>query len=61
MIRLFTFLAPHKRFLAQVAVVNVLLSAMLAIAPLVIKAIVDDVITKQQFQLLMPYLGLYCS
>ena len=31
---------------------------MLAIAPLVIKAIVDDVITKQQFQLLMPYLGL---
>ena len=58
MLRLFTFLAPHKRFLAQVAVVNVLLSAMLAIAPLVIKAIVDDVITKQQFQLLMPYLGL---
>lgn len=58
MLRLFTFLTPHHRFLAQLAVVNILLSAMLALAPLVIKAIVDDVITKQQFQLLMPYLGL---
>jgi ABC-type multidrug transport system fused ATPase/permease subunit len=31
---------------------------MLTVAPLVIKQIVDEVIGKQQFQLLLPYLGL---
>lgn len=58
MLRLFTFLTPHKTLLLQLSIVNVLLSAMLAVAPLVIKAIVDDVISAQQFDLLMPYLGL---
>ncbi len=58
MLRLFNFLLPHKRFLAQLVVVNLLLSAMLTVAPLIIKVIVDDVITAQQFQLLLPYLGL---
>ena len=58
MLRLFRFLAPHKILLIQLSLVNVLLSAMLAVAPLVIKAIVDDVISAQQFQYLMPYLGL---
>ena len=58
MLRLFHFLTPHKILLIQLSLVNVLLSAMLAVAPLVIKAIVDDVISAQQFQYLMPYLGL---
>jgi ATP-binding cassette subfamily B protein len=38
--------------------INVLLSAMLTVAPLVIKEIVDEVIGRQQMQLLLPYLGL---
>src|SRR6185436_13495851 len=58
MYRLFTFLKPHKTLLIQLIVVNFLLSAMLTVAPLVIKAIVDDVIGKQQFEHLLPYLGL---
>ncbi len=58
MLRLFSFLLPHKRLLIQLSIVNVLLSAMLAVAPLVIKQIVDQVITAQQYHLLMPYLGI---
>lgn len=58
MLRLFTFLTPHRSFLGQVVFVNLLLSAMLTVTPLIIKAIVDDVITAQQYNRLMPYLGL---
>ncbi len=56
--RLFGFLKPHKNLLIGLVAINFLLSAMLTVAPLVTKAIVDDVITKQQFRLLLPYLGL---
>src|SRR5262245_26015775 len=56
--RLFDFLKPHKRLLLALIVVNILLSAMLTVGPLVIKAIVDQVIGQQQLQLLLPYLGL---
>lgn len=56
--RLLGFLKPHKRFVAALILVNVLLSAMLTVGPLVTKAIVDDVIANKQVQLLMPYLGL---
>ena len=56
--RLFDFLKPHKRLLLALIVVNILLSAMLTVGPLVIKAIVDQVIGEQQLQLLLPYLGL---
>jgi len=58
MVRLFTFLLPHKILLTQLVIVNVLLSAMLTVAPLVIKEIVDKVIGAQQMHLLLPYLGL---
>lgn len=58
MLRLFTFLTPHRSFLARLVIVNLLLSAMLTVAPLIIKAIVDDVITAQQYNRLLPYLGL---
>lgn len=56
--RLFQFLRPHKQLLVTLIAVNIVLSAMLTVAPLVIKAIVDEVIGKQQLQLLLPYLGL---
>lgn len=58
MVRLLSFLKAHKRLLFALIVVNVLLSAMLTVAPLVIKAIVDDVIGGGQMDLLLPYLGL---
>ncbi len=58
MFRLFTFLAPHKVLLGQLVLINIFLSAMLTVTPLVIKEIVDEVIGKQQMQLLLPYLGL---
>ena len=38
--------------------VNIFLSALLTIAPLIIKAIVDQVIAQQQLDLLPFYLGL---
>ncbi len=57
MLRLFGFLKPHKGLLIALIIVNVLLSGMLTIAPLVTKAIVDDVIDGQQLDLLLPYLG----
>ncbi|MCB9150805.1 MAG: ABC transporter ATP-binding protein [Caldilineaceae bacterium] len=41
----------------QLIIVNVLLSAMLTAAPLIIKRIVDQVIDAKQYNLLMPYLG----
>jgi ATP-binding cassette, subfamily B, multidrug efflux pump len=56
--RLLGFLRSHQKLLIALIFVNILLSAMLTVAPLVIKAIVDDVITGQQMHLLMPYLGL---
>ena len=58
MIRLFRFLKPHKKLLTALIFVNILLSAMLTVAPLVIKEIVDEVIGRGQMQLLLPYLGL---
>ncbi len=57
MLRLFGFLKPHKGLLIALIIVNVLLSGMLTIAPLVTKAIVDDVIDGHQLDLLLPYLG----
>jgi ATP-binding cassette, subfamily B, multidrug efflux pump len=56
--RLLGFLKSHKKLLIALVFINILLSAMLTVAPLVIKAIVDDVIAGQQMHLLMPYLGL---
>jgi ATP-binding cassette subfamily B multidrug efflux pump len=56
--RLLGFLRLHKSLLIALIAVNILLSAMLTVAPLVIKAIVDDVIGQQRLDLLMPYLGL---
>jgi ATP-binding cassette subfamily B protein len=58
MLRLLGFLKPHKKLLIALVFVNLLLAAMLTIAPLVTKAIVDDVIGAQQMQLLLPYLVL---
>ncbi len=58
MLRLFTFLAPHRRLVIALVLANFLLSALLIVTPLVIKAIVDDVIGLQQAHLLLPYLGL---
>jgi ATP-binding cassette subfamily B multidrug efflux pump len=59
--RLFGFLTPHRRFFAALTIVNVLLSAMLTIGPLVTKAIVDDVIGAAQLDLLLPYLGAFVA
>lgn len=56
--RLLGFLVPHKKLLIALIIVNLVLSAMLTVAPLVIKAIVDDVIGQQQLHLLLPYLAL---
>lgn len=56
--RLLRFLKPHKKLVLTLILVNLLMSAMLIVAPLVIKAVVDDVIGKQQFDQLLPYLGL---
>lgn len=56
--RLFGFLKPHSKLLIALMVVNIFLSAMLSITPLIIKAIVDQVIALQQLDLLPLYLGL---
>ncbi len=58
MLRLLRFLIPHREFVASLIFLNVLLSAVLTVAPLVIKTIVDEVIGRQQQQLLVPYLSL---
>ena len=58
MIRLLRFLIPHRKLVASLIFLNILLSAVLTVAPLVIKTIVDEVIGRQQQQLLVPYLGL---
>lgn len=58
MLRLLRFLIPHRAFFASLIFLNVLLSAVLTVAPLVIKTIVDEVIGRQRQQLLVPYLGL---
>jgi ABC-type bacteriocin/lantibiotic exporter with double-glycine peptidase domain len=46
MLRLFGLLKPHKTLLISMIVVNLLLSAMITVAPFVTKAIVDNVIGK---------------
>ena len=56
--RLLGFLKPHKTLVIWLVIANVFLSAMLTVAPLVTKAIVDDVIGLKKFNLLLPYLGL---
>jgi len=56
--RLFGFLKPHSKLLIALMAVNIFLSAMLSITPLIIKAIVDQVIALQQLDLLPFYLGL---
>ena len=58
MLRLLRFLIPHRNIVASLILLNILLSAVLTVAPLVIKTIVDEVIGRQQQQLLVPYLGL---
>lgn len=58
MVRLLRFLIPHREFVASLIFLNVLLSAVLTVAPLVIKTIVDEVIGRQRQQVLVPYLGL---
>jgi ABC-type multidrug transport system fused ATPase/permease subunit len=55
--RLLGFLKPHGNLLIALVIVNILLSAMLTVAPLVTKAIVDDVIGGRRLDLLLPYLG----
>jgi ATP-binding cassette, subfamily B, multidrug efflux pump len=56
--RLLEFLRPHRKLVIVLVIANLLVSGLLTIAPLVIKAIVDDVIGKQQFDGLVPYLVL---
>ena len=58
MLRLLRFLIPHRNFVASLIFLNILLSAVLTVAPLVIKTIVDEVLGRQRQQLLVPYLGL---
>lgn len=58
MLRLLRFLIPHRKLVASLIFLNILLSAVLTVAPLVIKTIVDEVIGRQQQQLLVPYLSL---
>ena len=58
MLRLLRFLTPHRKLVASLIFLNILLSAVLTVAPLVIKTIVDEVIGRQQQQLLVPYLSL---
>ena len=57
MLRLLTFLTPHHKLIIALMLANFLLSALLIVTPLVIKAIVDDAIGAQQTHLLLPYLG----
>ena len=56
--RLLGFLQPHKKLVIWLVIANLFLSAMLTVTPLVIKAIVDEVIGQQKFSFLLPYLGL---
>lgn len=44
MLRLLTFLIPHRKLVAALVLANFALSGLLIVTPLVIKAIVDDVI-----------------
>ncbi len=59
--RLLSFLKPHRPIVIALIAANILLSAMLTIGPLVTKAIVDDVISARQLQLLLPYLGAFIA
>lgn len=56
--RLLSFLQPHKKLVIWLVIANIFLSAMLTVAPLVIRAIVDQVIGQNQLNLLLPYLAL---
>jgi ATP-binding cassette subfamily B multidrug efflux pump len=58
MLRLLAFLKPHRKLVAALILVNFLLSAMLIVTPLVIKAVVDDVIGARRLELLLLYLAL---
>lgn len=58
MLRLLRFLVPHRKLVSSLILLNLVLSAVLTVAPLVIKAVVDEVIGLQRQQLLVPYLGL---
>ncbi len=54
--RLLEFLRPHRKLVVVLIIANLFVSGLLTIAPLVTKAIVDDVIAKRQFDALVPYL-----
>ncbi len=54
--RLLAFLRPHRKLVIELIIANLLVSGLLTIAPLVTKAIVDDVIGQRQFDLLPRYL-----
>src|SRR4029450_9241519 len=56
--RLLGFLRAHLRLVIVLAVLNLLLAGLLTVGPIVIKAIVDDVIAKHQLSVLPPYLAL---
>ena len=56
--RLIGFLKPHRRLVIWLAFLTLCLAGLLTIGPIVIGAIVDNVITAQQFELLVPYLAL---
>lgn len=55
--RLLSFLKPHWRLVAWLVALNLLLAVLLTIGPIVIRAIVDEVIAKQQTQWLIGYLA----
>ena len=56
--RLLGFLKPHGRLVFLLAVLNLLLAGLMTVAPIVTKAIVDDVIAQQQLNQLPGYLAL---
>jgi ATP-binding cassette subfamily B protein len=58
MLRLLGFLKLHRRLVVALMLVNLLAAGLLTVAPLITKAIVDNVIDDQQLQLLLPYLTL---
>ena len=49
---------PHWRLVLWLAILNLLLAGLMTVAPIVIKAIVDNVIDKKQINLLPGYLAL---
>jgi ATP-binding cassette subfamily B protein len=55
--RLLGFLKPHWKLVVWLAILNLALAGLLTIAPIITKAIVDDVIDKKQINLLPGYLA----